>query len=153
MCDTTHGSAPIKSTSYRRLELERYPVPDLCSNGNVLCTDHKTMSSCTSETASVCRNFCKVCQQPVPWLNETFPHNIHGKWHRIGFSLSDQDIVEINGGILTYPSRGESYRVTSKAGCKRGPVMATNAREYSLLSTYNNGCSPRVTSGIIAARR
>ena len=150
VCDSTNTIT--RSTSYRKLELEKYVVPDMCSNENSLCTDHRAMPSCTSETASVCRSYCKVCQTPLPWANETFPKTLQGRWQKIDFDKR-YDIVEFKEGLMTYPSRGGVYVLTSKAKCKRGGAMASEDSEYTLLSTYDNGCSPRVTSAIIASRR
>ncbi len=150
VCDST--SSVSASTSYRKLELERLIVPDMCSNENSLCTDHLEMPSCTSESAAICRSYCKVCQSPLPWTNLTFPGNLQGKWQEITFEKK-YGLVEFKHGLLSYPSRDGEYTLTSKAVCRRGGAMGPKASEYSLLSTYQNGCSPRVTSAIIAYRR
>ncbi len=150
ICDSSPTIS--ESTSYRKLELERLPVPDMCSNENTLCTDDAAMPSCTSDSAAICRSYCKVCQTPLPWTNEVFPRHLQGKWQQITFEKK-YDVIEFKDGRMTYPGRGCSFTLTSSDQCKRGGAMASKAREYSLLSTYNNGCSPRVTSAIIASRR
>ena len=150
VCD--RSSTITRSTYYRRLELEKHVVPDMCSNENSLCTDHRAVPSCTSESASICRSYCKVCQTPLPWVNETFPRALQGKWQQISLGRK-YDIVEFKQGLMTYPSKGGVYVLTSKAECRRGGALAPHPTEFSLLSTYDNGCSPRVTRAIIASRR
>ena len=150
VCD--RSTTITRSTYYRRLELEKHVVPDMCSNENSLCTDHRAVPSCTSESASICRSYCKVCQTPLPWVNETFPRALQGKWQQISLGRK-YDIVEFKQGLMTYPLKGGVYVLTSKAECGRGGALAPHPMEFSLLSTYDNGCSPRVTSAIIASRR
>ena len=161
VCDATE--TVTQSRSYRRLSLLRHPE-SYCGDRTQSC-ETIDRSRCASGLADHCRHTCNVCAQSnVMWSSLRTDPQFRGSWVKDTYNQGYENIL-IDSEYMSIPSLGR-YRLYEKHWYKpdqedleREPVTSYATwvpkklrKEYLMVQTFQNGCSPRVSLLNIAKR-
>ena len=153
VCDTTEEIS--KSANYRQLALRRFAADSICSDDTNACETRNT-GQCDFSIAKACRRSCDSCPNPAPWASLSFPEQFQGTWEKDSFHLGKEE-VQIGDRYIRIPSLG-IYRTMGETVCSlkysdQAPYGLTNeAKEYSLVQSFTNGCSHRMNILLIVNR-
>ena len=146
VCDSSDSIS--HSRVYRQMVLAMFPAIGICSDDTPACAVKDT-SKCGHLMAKSCRQSCRSCASDASWLELTFPEQFHGVWLKDSDHLGRENVT-IDKLHITIPSLG-TYRTMGETDCsRRKPVRApygltSEAKEYSLVQTFMNGCSHRMS--------
>jgi len=144
VCDSTQDLS--HTANYRELIFRHYPVINLCEDETPECSKYAG-TECDFAEAEVCRKSCRVCSpEDVGVPDVKFPWPFRGDWLKHTDRLG-KEFVTIQERSLIVPSMGR-YEILSECSTQRqiSPSMKAASYEYIVLRTYDNGCSPRVTT-------
>ena len=150
-CDTGTNSIE-QSVSYGSWLMEHKPSPGMCTDDAPMC--RTPVVNCSRES-HLCRESCRACPEDEEyqrhWENVQFPERFQGTWQKHSFDL-DTEVVIVNENTLEIPSLG-SFTNVGLSQCTKTSYRRTglpyNAEEFSLLTFFENGCSPHGTSIIM----
>ena len=151
-CDT--GVESIEhSISYARWMMEHTPSTGMCTDDSQMC--HSAPLVNCSQVSHLCRESCRACPTvshfDKHWENLPFPEGFQGTWLKHSFDLGTE-VVMVEDNSLHIPSLG-SFTNGGVSQCTRTVNrrygLPYNAEEFSLLTFFDNGCSPHGTSIVI----
>ena len=150
VCDSTDDFS--HTTDYRLLTFRRHPVAGLCDDETPAC-DKFEDEDCDFPEAEVCRRACTVCEPgDIGQTGVEFPESFRGEWLKHTTRLGEE-VIRIQERSFSIPSMS-TYHILAECTDQRRISSAHrgNSYEYIMLSTYTNGCSPRMNTLLVAER-
>jgi len=148
-----HQNIEEHSDSYLKMTLNKHVVSDECKDMASQCARVECNSVELTQIAA-CRHTCNLCRQGK-LSRQPFPEQFQGSWQKVvaGGDVEtwriDRDRLVLEGMGYQYENIGETSCLSDAGG---DPGLGESAIEYTLLSFYDNGCSPRQTSLVVANR-